>query len=339
MVLAAGRTRGSRLASRAEYNAHRLLDDYRLISAPNPSVPLTPAAEWLIDNHHIVERQLQQIRDDLPRGFYRQLPKLSFGHFAGYPRILSLAWTFIEHTDSQVNAAALCSFVSSYQTVETLTIGELWALATILRIVLIENLRRCADRVIDSRTLRSQADAVADEMLAPGTPADDRQREYAGIPLQPTFLVRLVQRLRDQDPSVLSVVRMLEDRLAQQEQSMDVIVHDEHQRQAAANLTVRNIITSLRELAIIDWTALVEQLSVVDAHLRTVGDFKSMDFATRTRYRDAIEELARGSGKSEAAAVEYVVARAPPSRVRAQHALAAAHRNAATRPRASRLGR
>jgi hypothetical protein len=40
---------------------------------------ITPAAEWLVDNFHIVDEQLREIRDDLPTGFYRQLPKLSEG--------------------------------------------------------------------------------------------------------------------------------------------------------------------------------------------------------------------------------------------------------------------
>jgi cyclic beta-1,2-glucan synthetase len=51
---------------------------------------ITPAAEWLIDNYHLVEEQIRQTRADLPKGFYRQLPKLAEGPLAGHPRIFGL---------------------------------------------------------------------------------------------------------------------------------------------------------------------------------------------------------------------------------------------------------
>jgi hypothetical protein len=86
-----------------------------------------PAAEWLLDNYHLVEAQIREIRDDLPVGYYRQLPKLAEGPFAGYPRVFGLAWAFVAHTDSHFDPAALRRFIAAYQRVQPLTIGELWA--------------------------------------------------------------------------------------------------------------------------------------------------------------------------------------------------------------------
>ncbi len=165
--IAPRRRRGNPLARRARQNSLRLLHDYQLISAAAspPAMPLTPAAEWLKDNYNLVERQLQQIRDDLPYGFYYQLPKLANGPLNGYPRVLSLAWSYVAHTDSLIDPVVLCRFIAAYQRVATLNVGELWALATVLRIVLIENLRRCAERVINGHSLRNQADELADRLL------------------------------------------------------------------------------------------------------------------------------------------------------------------------------
>ena len=103
---------------------------------------ITPAAEWLIDNYHLVERQIREIRNDLPPRYYRQLPKLVDGPFAGYPRVFGVAWAFVAHTDSRFDPEMLWRFVRAYQEVQPLTIGELWAVAITLRIVLVENLRR-----------------------------------------------------------------------------------------------------------------------------------------------------------------------------------------------------
>ena len=157
---------GPSLTARLKDNAHHLLRAYETtVTAAGNGEAITPAAEWLLDNYHLVEKQVRQIRDDLPASYYRQLPKLGAGSFAGYPRVFGLAWAFIAHTDSHFDSDLLCRFVQAYQTVQPLTIGELWAVAITLRIVLIENLRRLADEITDGRIARLDADAMADRLL------------------------------------------------------------------------------------------------------------------------------------------------------------------------------
>jgi cyclic beta-1,2-glucan synthetase len=58
----------------------------------------------------------------------------------------------------------------------------------------------------------------------------------------------------------------------------------------------------LRQLALEDWRKIFEKLSRVEQLLRRdpSGVYAKMDFDTRDRYRRAVEELARGSGQSEA---------------------------------------
>ena len=97
---------------------------------------ITPAAEWLVDNFHIVEEHLREIRDDLPADYYRELPKLADGPLEGYPRVLGLAWAYVAHTDSRFDPESLRRLVVAYQRVQPLTIGELWAIAISLRILL-----------------------------------------------------------------------------------------------------------------------------------------------------------------------------------------------------------
>src|SRR4030095_8475275 len=128
----------------------------------------SPAPEWLLNNFHIVEEQIREIQEDLPPGFYRELPKLASGELQDYPRVYALAWEFVAHTDSRIELETLGGFVRAYQRVQPLTIGELWALAISLRLVLVENLRRLAESVSARGVARDDADAVADAQLGTG---------------------------------------------------------------------------------------------------------------------------------------------------------------------------
>src|SRR6266487_1240266 len=158
--------RGRRLLPRVEDNGRVLRESYRVIAnAIREERVITPAAEWLVDNFHVVDEQLREIRDDLPPGFYRELPKVAEGPLAGYPRVFGVAWAFVAHTDSRFDPELLRRFVTAYQRVQPLTIGELWAVAITLRIVLVENLRRGAKRIVTGRAARREADALADRLL------------------------------------------------------------------------------------------------------------------------------------------------------------------------------
>ena len=108
---------------------------------------MSPAAEWLLDNFHLVEAQLQQIREGVPRRYYARLPKLAAPPLAGLPRVYGIAWAYVAHTDSVLNADLFTAFLNAYQEVDELTLGELWALPTTLRVVLLENLRRVAESI------------------------------------------------------------------------------------------------------------------------------------------------------------------------------------------------
>jgi cyclic beta-1,2-glucan synthetase len=301
------------LGARLDDNEAVLLGAYRTIAqAVSEGRGVSPAAEWLLDNYHLVEAQIVEIRDDLPPGFYRQLPKLSAGHLKGYPRVLGIAWAFIAHTDSHFDPDALQRFIRAYQRVQPLTIGELWAIAITLRIVLVENLRRAALRIVGSRAARQEADAIADRLLGvngqtaePGAhlsvagPGDERAS---------AFIVQLLHRLRDQDPDVTPALLWLEAVIADQGTTAEAVIHDAHQRQGASNVTVRNIITSMRLISELKWSDLVENVSLVDAELRAGSGFSTMDFATRNLYRSAIEALARGSGHTEIEVARAAVA-------------------------------
>ncbi|HWZ63520.1 MAG TPA: glucoamylase family protein [Steroidobacteraceae bacterium] len=303
------------LRARLRDNESVLLAAYRAIAtAAAEGRPISPAAEWLLDNYHVVEEQIREIRQDLPPSFYRRLPKLGDGPFDGYPRVLGVAWAFVAHTDSRFDPESLQRFVRAYQRIQPLTIGELWAVAITLRIVLVENLRRAAARIVSSRAARQEADALADRLLGvngyTAEPDALPRRDADSDSFSPAFTVQLLQRLRDQDPRVTPALQWLEALLAAQATTADETVRDEHQRQGASNVTVRNIITSMRLLSDVDWPEFFESVSLVDDLLRSGSDFAALDFQTRDLYRRAIERFARRSSLTELAVAGAALAAA-----------------------------
>ncbi|SHN16741.1 GH36-type glycosyl hydrolase domain-containing protein [Roseibium suaedae] len=264
--------------------------------------PIEPAAQWFLDNYHQVVAQIGESRTDLPASYYRTLPKLADGAFRGYPRVFGLVWAYVAHTDSHLDAAVLSRFIRAYQQVQPLTIGELWAVPITLRLVLLENLRRLSDQIGMGRKRRHEADQLADRILGAGT-KQSLPLAYleAGLNgrMSEVFAAQLAKRLRDCDPLITPAIGWLEERLAVQGSDIDLVVHHAQERQGASNVSVRNVITSLRTISEMDWPDLFEGVSLVDAKLREHAGFAAMDFASRNLYRTAVEDLARHCDHSE----------------------------------------
>src|SRR2546425_4524272 len=93
----------------------------------------------------------------------------------------------------------LVRFMVAYQTVAPLTIGELWAWPSMLKLALLESLRRLADETLQGRDARLTADGY----LAQIGGAEDTA-PLASLPevLETAYVVRLLQRMREYGPLV-----------------------------------------------------------------------------------------------------------------------------------------
>jgi cyclic beta-1,2-glucan synthetase len=256
------------------------------------------AAEWVIDNYHIIEEQLREIREDLPRQYYQELPKLEHGNWAGFPRVYDLAHELVVHTDSSLNQDLIVNFVEAYQRTTDLTSGEIWAVPIMLRLVLVENLRRLCSHVLMSRALRGQAAEISRQWLAEHSTAGGNP-----MPLDsPTLVVHLLDCLRESNPERAGVcLADVAQRFGQPHEAVDQLVRHEQQRQAADQVSVGNIITSMQLLSGLDWKNFFEQVSPVERILRQdpAQVYPGMDFSTRDQYRHEVEELAKRCRISE----------------------------------------
>jgi cyclic beta-1,2-glucan synthetase len=274
-------------------------------------------ADWLADNFHIVEEVLREIKQDLPSGYYSELPKLAVGQVRGYPRVYTLALAIVAHTDSELDDARITRFLQAFQSVTPLTIGELWAVPTMLRLVLVENLRRLAERMVRSWDESLRADVWVTEHV-PAPPPDEEAPETshslakisASFPtLTDPMIVRLVRLLRDRGPSAAPTLSRLETQLATRGGNANQVLRDEHRRQAANQVSVGNCVISLRLLSVIDWNVFFEQNSAVEVILQEdpSGVYARQDFTTRDRYRRVIEKIARRSRVTEEVVARQVL--------------------------------
>jgi cellobiose phosphorylase len=268
---------------------------------------ITPAGEWLLDNFYFIEEQIRTAKRHLPKGYSRELPRLLDGPSAGLPRVYDIALETISHGDGRVDPESLISFVAAYQTVTILKLGELWAIPIMLRLALIENLRRVGTRIAADRTDRNHADYWADQMteIAGKDPKSlilviaDMAR--SNPPMVSSFVAEFARRLQGQSPALALPLTWIEQRLSESGLTIEQLVRAENQQQAADRVSISNSIGSLRFLGATDWRVFVETMSVVEQTLREdPGDvYGKMDFATRDRYRHVVEKIAKKSRYSE----------------------------------------
>ncbi len=286
---------------------------------------VSPAAEWLLDNFHLIESQLKAIHEGLPRRYFRDLPVLIDEPLAGLPRVYSVAWAFVAHTDSAFNEDLLAVFLKAYQQKRELTLGELWALPTTLRVVLVENLRRLAERLATNKAARELANLVCDHIEQHSASGLDElltllNRRGVGR----TFLVQMAQRLQGQRSGATTAPdatnwpdwlhRTLPDlAAAQAQQPAD---------QAADNLSVSNAISSLRLIGNADWPEIIGQASTTLQLLLASPAFEAERDDTRNETLHAIELLARRSRRSETAVAQTLLGLMHPSAAGSEHTTA-----------------
>ena len=256
---------------------------------------VSSAADWLLDNFHLVTAEILDIRRNLPRTYSRTLPALASREHAGHARIYAIAVELIRHSDGRLDRQQLIQFLNSYQRVAPLTIGELWAWPSMLKLALIENLRRLAEELLSGRAARRAADHYVSR-------ADDHGGARAlSADTNPAFIVQLLHRVRQYGFQLSAIRVAVDDELASRQTTAEEAVRGEHQRQSVAQVSVANAVTSLRLCATLDWQQYVESVSLVERVLQRdpAGAYGRMDFLSRDQQRQAVEHLAESSGEGQ----------------------------------------
>ena len=268
---------------------------------------ISPAADWLLDNFYLIEEEILIGKRYLPKGYSKGLPKLRTGKHKGFPRVYELAIEIISHSDGHVDINSLSTFISAYQKVAFLTLGELWAVPIMIRLALLENLSRVAIQIALDRNDSALANTWANKIIevTEKSPKDlvlviaDMAR--SNPPITSAFVGEFARKLQWKGSELSLPISWLEQHLSGSSDTLNSMILAENQKQAANQLSVSNSINSLRFIAKMEWREFVETMSAVEHVLRkdVGGIYAKMDFYTRDHYRHVVEKIAKESYLSE----------------------------------------
>jgi len=322
LLSVAPRRRGNGRAHLRQLKRHMraLRDIYTTLAEDARQEAMSPAAEWLLDNFHIISAAARDIKHDLPPSFFERLPRVAADEFAGLPRIYALALELIGSSAGRLDAQRLQRFISAFQSVTPLTMGELWAWPSVLKLALLDHLRARGDVLAATRVHRSLADRLAAAIEASSV----WSTEWA-TDVHHAFVTRLLQRTRALGALAAGLHQQLERALAARGQTIEDAIRAEGQHQAAEQAGMANLISSLRLISTFDWSEFFESVSLVEQVLQRdpAGMYGRMDFRSRDRYRHAVEELAVPTGEGQLLLALKSVERARQIHVRAPEARAA----------------
>ncbi|HPI04497.1 MAG TPA: cyclic beta 1-2 glucan synthetase, partial [Candidatus Goldiibacteriota bacterium] len=287
-----------KLLIRLKDNEQILLRTNKMLNeAAKAKNTITPAGEWILDNYYLIEEQIRLAQKFFPKVYSRELPGLSSGPMSGYPRVYDIAMEIVSHGDGRIDVAGLTAFITSYQRVKKLKLGELWAIPIMLRLALIENLRRVSVYMMATQEDRDKADYWANRILEVAVKDTDNYiHEIAAMakdnpPMSDSFVSEFVRRLQGQSANIDLPLNWLEKKLSEQGETVDRLIRSTSRKQASNQVSIANTIESLRLLEGTNWHDFVETLSAVEAVLRKdpCEVYGAMSFETRDAYRHVIE--------------------------------------------------
>lgn len=274
---------------------------------------MVPAAEWLLDNLYLIQKEYKDVKYNMPESYYKNLPVISKGIMKGYPRVYHIAVEIISHTDGMIDEERVESFIKVYQRNTILNSGELWALPIMLRIALIQNISHIVEKIVYALKEKRKGEIVADRII--NAFAEKRLSQEIGV-LKNTpftfsshFVERVIKVIRDNGVDSDEVYRWINENLEANQSSIDKIINQEHRKQANYQISLGNSISSIRTLAGINWKDSFERLSYVEQILKNdpANVYSEMDFESRDSYRHCLEILARKANVGEAYVAKKVV--------------------------------
>lgn len=259
---------------------------------------ISSSAEWLLDNMYVLENSIDDIRRNLPKKYFKVLPKLQ----NGFPRIDALATRLLKDTACRLSPENIFLFLKAYQEVQPLTIGELWAFPMMLRLRLIEWVELLAIRVDNRMREGELANFWGNRLLYASRFEPDKLKAFfeemssMKDSFSPHFAEELIDHLYDEETVLTLLKTQLEKRFTS---PLNEVLHQEHLNETSEQVLFSDCIKSLIMLSQLSWQDIFESVSPVDAVLAGDPLYLQMDFTTRNFYRTRIEKISRNTLRSE----------------------------------------
>lgn len=261
-------------------------------------------AEWLLDNFYVVDELIRDIREHMPASFLSELPSVA----SGRPRVYEIARELVSHSDSALDEGLLERFIENFQSDAVLSIGETWAFPVMLRLVLLEHLKALSERFLFASECRvSVADLLKESPAPSHFDLDSASIAHCG-----PKILELSEQLRGRGEEGTAALKVLERQVHNLGWELSDLIRLEHRRQAANQVSIGNVITSMRLLSTLDWIGFFEHTNRAEQVLRRdpVQLYTQMDFASRNRYRTVVERIGKGSHTADHEVAQEVLATA-----------------------------
>lgn len=265
------KSENERLLSRLDENEIIILKSRKiLVESIREKKFISPAAEWLLDNFYLIEEQFLNARKHLPKGYSTSLPHLASGYSSGKPRVYDIALDIISHSDGRIDISSLTQFIESYQSHTILSLGELWAIPIMLRLAVLENLRRLSIVVALEMIDQNLADYWTFRLWETAKQEPENLvlilSELAkSKPLfTKSFVAQFIKMIKGKGKILVLALNWIEQQLFRDSFDSDHLVQKNNQSQASDQVAISNSISTLRLLGSTDWNLFVEGLSVVE---------------------------------------------------------------------------
>ena len=289
-----------KLISNLDRSYEKILKGYENIDKEGKNKKeVLPAAEWLLDNLYLVEKEYKSIKHNMPQTYYNDLPVIYKGVMKGYPRVYHIAIEIVSHTDGRMDENIIANFIRSYQKNTVLTSGELWAFPIMLRIALVQNISKITEKIVKAQQDKQEAELVAERLINAFNDGkivtEVSLLNSQNLTFNSHFTERLLKLLRDNGIDSKEVYDFIDERLHALETSSEKIISLEHQIEASFQISMGNSINSIRAIEGLNWRNYFEKLSSVESILREDPSciYREMDFKSRDTYRHEIEKISK----------------------------------------------
>lgn len=295
----------SKTSNKKSYPLNRLKENYNRISkafdilsesvTKNVSVP--PAGEWLLDNFYIIEEQYNSILNDLSIKEYTKLPSVG-----GVCRVQILARELVKYVDGNITEDIIENFINAYQTKRTLSMEEIWYFPLMLKIALIEHIRRVCDKIITSQLEKFKVESLIERVILGKETSKQKFYDYKNINLNGevmSYIEYMIYSLKKMGQDGTKYIEILEDEIVKAGMTSSEIIKIEHYDMATRRISMSNAITSIKNISRFNWTMIFEKINNIENILSEDEVYTKMDFDTKALYREEIKKVSKLANVSE----------------------------------------
>jgi len=283
----------------------KLIEDFKTITVANSllnecislDVEIPPSGEWLLDNYYLVEEQVNSIKNELKENEYIKLPAVN-----GIARNLILARDMVEFTDGNITVENIQVFLNAYQTKRVMEMREIWMFSIMLRIALIEYIKKVCERIIVAQYQKLKVESLV-ERLVKKVPANKQKfSKYKNLQVNSeatSYVEHLIFLLKKLGNEGIKYREILEDEVKRVGTTVSDVIKVEHYDLTLRRVSISNSITSIRKLSRLNWAIIFRNTNSIDSILKQDKWYDKLDYDTKEDYRNIIQRIADNTKISE----------------------------------------